>query len=673
MSRVMLVCPEPLGKSQPAGIGIRFLEMRECAARGRSRGHAPLRDRSTPEQLRDVSATARTWRSCRATSRTTTSRTRGRFRRSSTCTIRTSSRTCTTTTSAARSLRARSRHVAQLAAARRPLPLRVGGAAPLLPRRAAGRRPRQSGHVRERSASLDSLIASRRSALPPPRAGAAPAPHRSRASSSAASTTGTTRSWPSRRSQSRARCRLTLTFTTSSESRHHAAGQTRARRCSTCKRTASTSSSSCRGSPYDERGAFFDRFAAALLTFPQSLETDLSMRTRVYDYLWGGLPIVSSSAPGTDEHPRAIRRRRDRGNDPADIRESAPARDRDADRRRGARFVEDHQWSRTLAPLVDFCRAPRIDRTRSVRVAHAGAGASARRSSTASSDKSEAGSEPSVDVIVVNWNGREDTLACLDARDARSCATCTARSSRSSTTARPTARIAAITHALSRTSASSRSARTAASPAASPRRWRARTARNVVFLNNDAVPEPGWLAALARRDRRGAGRRGLRRRQDRRPRRQADRLHRRRDDVRRPRVPERLSHAARLAPGAGGGRGDPLRLRRQHDLAPRALLDLGGFDDDYFAYLEDVDFGWRTWIAGGRALFEPRAVVRHASSATSNRLGDFERGVLFERNALQTALKNYEDARATPPARSSSRTCIACTTTRRRATRTRGS
>jgi hypothetical protein len=35
--------------------------------------------------------------------------------------------------------------------------------------------------------------------------------------------------------------------------------------------------------------------------------------------------------------------------------------------------------------------------------------------------------------------------------------------------------------------------------------------------------------------------------------------------------------------------------------------------------------------------------VRHASSSTSNRLGDFERGVLFERNALQTALKNYED------------------------------
>ena len=30
--------------------------------------------------------------------------------------------------------------------------------------------------------------------------------------------------------------------------------------------------------------------------------------------------------------------------------------------REGAqRFVDDHQWDRTLQPLVDFVRAPRID------------------------------------------------------------------------------------------------------------------------------------------------------------------------------------------------------------------------------------------------------------------------------------------------------------------------
>jgi hypothetical protein len=110
--------------------------------------------------------------------------------------------------------------------------------------------------------------------------------------------------------------------------------------------------------PYADRGAFYDRFGAAIMTFPQSLETDLSMRTRVYDYLWAGLPIVSSSAPGTDgliERFGAVVR----SSDPADYAKAlqrviqTPI-DTTA-------FVEEHQWSKTLAPLVEFCRAPRFD------------------------------------------------------------------------------------------------------------------------------------------------------------------------------------------------------------------------------------------------------------------------------------------------------------------------
>ena len=164
-------------------------------------------------------------------------------------------------------------------------------------------------------------------------------------------------------------------------------------------------------------------------------------------------------------------------------------------------------------------------------------------------------------------------------------------------------------------------------------------------LNNDALPEPGWLAALV-----GAMER----------------------------APEevvsvggkivdlsgemidfiggmltfdghafqngfRYPQGSRQEPAAGaeilfacGGN----MISRRNALAPG-----GGFDDDYFAYLEDVDLGWRTWLSGGRVLFEPRALARHASSSTSNRLGDFERGVLFERNALQTLLKNAENLR----------------------------
>ncbi|HTR04556.1 MAG TPA: glycosyltransferase [Thermoanaerobaculia bacterium] len=70
------------------------------------------------------------------------------------------------------------------------------------------------------------------------------------------------------------------------------------------------------------------------------------------------------------------------------------------------------------------------------------------------------------------------------------------------------------------------------------------------------------------------------------------------------------------------------------------FLASGGFDDDYFAYLEDVDFGWRQWIFGRRVVAEPRAVARHRGGATGEALGVFSRGFLFEKNAFATAYKN---------------------------------
>jgi hypothetical protein len=166
--------------------------------------------------------------------------------------------------------------------------------------------------------------------------------------------------------------------------------------------------------PYEQRGAFFERFTLALLTFPRSIETDLSMRTRVYDYLWCGLPIVSSPAPGTDEllmrygagavvtedSPRAYadeivailreggtphppfghllpsaegRRLPDLADDqPSPLRrgEKVPKADEGSPSRYAAmldgarRFVLDHQWDRTLAPLREFCRNPRAEKTK---------------------------------------------------------------------------------------------------------------------------------------------------------------------------------------------------------------------------------------------------------------------------------------------------------------------
>jgi GT2 family glycosyltransferase len=74
-----------------------------------------------------------------------------------------------------------------------------------------------------------------------------------------------------------------------------------------------------------------------------------------------------------------------------------------------------------------------------------------------------------------------------------------------------------------------------------------------------------------------------------------------------------------------------------------AFLATGGFDDDYFAYLEDVDFGWRQWIYGNRVVAEPRALARHRGGATGEALGVFARGFLFEKNAFSTAYKNFDE------------------------------
>src|SRR5262249_13679624 len=97
------------------------------------------------------------------------------------------------------------------------------------------------------------------------------------------------------------------------------------------------------------------------------------------------------------------------------------------------------------------------------------------------------------------------------------------------------------------------------------------------------------------------------------------------------------------APASGEGRGERLFACGGNMLVERSrFLETGGFDDDFFAYLEDVDFGWRQWIFGSRVLAEPAAVARHEGGATGEALGVFKRGFLIERNAFATAYKNFD-------------------------------
>lgn len=244
---------------------------------------------------------------------------------------------------------------------------------------------------------------------------------------------------------------------------------------------------------------------------------------------------------------------------------------------------------------------------------------------------------PKTEVVIVSWNGREDTLRAVDSvlgQEGADLITVVDNGSHDGTAVavlkrRPESRLLRLHRNQGFTGGIALAASTS-------------TAENLVFLNNDAVAEPGWLKALS-----GA-------------------LEQSPPDV--VAVGGKIvDSSANLVDFIGGiltfdGHALQRGFRKTLDsvsepdpgsellfacggnmiVRREAFVGLGGFDEDYFAYLEDVDFGWRAWLSGFRILYNPDAMVRHKSSATSDRLGNYERGVLFERNALQTAVKNYD-------------------------------
>ena len=162
--------------------------------------------------------------------------------------------------------------------------------------------------------------------------------------------------------------------------------------------------------------------------------------------------------------------------------------------------------------------------------------------------------------------------------------------------------------------------------------------RYVVTLNNDTEPEPGWLAALvatAERDptvgmcaskmlfadRPGVinstgiylDRTGI----------AWDRRGGEPDD-------ERGTEPVEVFGPCGGAA-----------LYRRTMLDeVGLFEEDFFAYLEDVDLAWRARLAGWRCLYVPAARVLHHHSATSVEGSSFKR-YLLGRNKVWLIAKNY--------------------------------
>jgi hypothetical protein len=70
---------------------------------------------------------------------------------------------------------------------------------------------------------------------------------------------------------------------------------------------------------------------------------------------------------------------------------------------------------------------------------------------------------------------------------------------------------------------------------------------------------------------------------------------------------------------------------------------LGGFDDSYFMFYEDVDLGWRLNLLGYRFRYQPASLAFHRHHASMEKFGNFHELYLLEKNALLTLYKNIGD------------------------------
>ncbi|HEX2298992.1 MAG TPA: glycosyltransferase family 2 protein, partial [Pseudonocardiaceae bacterium] len=85
------------------------------------------------------------------------------------------------------------------------------------------------------------------------------------------------------------------------------------------------------------------------------------------------------------------------------------------------------------------------------------------------------------------------------------------------------------------------------------------------------------------------------------------------------------------------GTGAALLVRRD------VFTRLGGFDERFFMFYEDVDLGWRLTLRGWRVRYEPRSIAYHRHHASLRGADPAREIYLLERNALAALYKNVSD------------------------------
>ena len=81
-------------------------------------------------------------------------------------------------------------------------------------------------------------------------------------------------------------------------------------------------------------------------------------------------------------------------------------------------------------------------------------------------------------------------------------------------------------------------------------------------------------------------------------------------------------------------------------LVPAVLFEqLGRFDERYFAYCEESDLAWRVWLSGHTVRFVPTSVVYHASTATAGRLPPPLVNFHVYKNRIRSLAKNLGASR----------------------------